>query len=394
MRCRRAWVALALMACAGAAWAQSPATVRGPWRLDEGTTATVQDVYLAASNPSVVSAAWITSDGFAPGIYLRNRSPLGIWQPIMPIKGNVGGQPRDLAMAHDDAGRLYMVWTALEDGRRRLHFARSDTPALVTPASPLPLGDSAEAQFPAIAEAPGVGMILVWQSESTTSTTIRAAALRENAPPADLGVVSGASHSAMAPQIISTRPLRVAWYQIDEIGGRVAVNEWDNGRWRAATMGSLAGLLPQIGNVTLRAEADTLAAGWQEPDPAGIGKIALEVLGRANAATTESTKRVMFETPPGEHTQLSLDGSPLGRLTVAWRNFVEAGQEIRMRSIDVEGRQSESVALSPASQRFAGRVDQVTIGDWSVAAWTDVARDGGHGGVYVSELNWQTPAGK
>lgn len=394
---RRWLMGLAFMACCGLAQAQTGAKLRGPWRLDDGTSATIQDVYLAASGPQTVSAAWITTDGIAPGIYLRNRSALETWQPIIHIGGNVGDQPRDLAMIHDGAGQLHMVWTALDGGRRRLHYSRSDSPQAASAAVEITIekDGAADAEFPAMADVPGLGITVVWQSDSSTGTLIRAAVLRDGVVARDLGIVSGASPSAIAPQIISSNPLRVAWYQIDEIGGRVAVNEWTGDKWRSASIASAAGKLPQTGFVVLRADADALAAGWQEVNAEGQGKIALEVIGRPKPeGAAEPPHHWQFDMPPGEHTQPSLDGSALGRVAIAWRNFTDSGQEICMRSVSGDGTQSDTYLLSTPNQRFAGRVDQVTVGDWSVAAWTDSKGDGGGGGVYVSELTWQTTDNK
>lgn len=385
------WVAAVLLATAAAA--QGQPALRGPLTLDDGS-APVQDVRVAARNRDAVAVAWIAGEGAAGRIYLRHRSSaaLGVWQPIQHLVGDIGDQPRDLALAHDSFGRIHLVWTALDSGARRLHYARaaaSDVPPAIVA---LPAADAAEAEFPSIAEIPGLGVTIVWEDETATGTTIRAMVLPPDEAPLDLGAVSGPSNSAIAPQIVSANPLRVGWYEIDEIGGRLKINEWSTPSrlWQAAPVQALAGAFPQSGYVVLKADAGAIAAGWQDLDTTGTGKIALQVCNQETSATV--TRHWRFTLPEGEHSQPSLGGSPLGRLAVAWRNFTPAGQEICLRSIAADGTQSDSLVLSPAAQRFAGRVDQVTIGDWSIAAWTDVARDGGRGGVYVTELNWNSPA--
>lgn len=385
------WLAALLLVATASA--QNPPAMRGPLALDDGS-APVQDLRVAALNRDVVSVAWIAGEGAAGRIYLRHRTSaaLGVWQPIQHLIGDIGEQPRDLTLVHDGLARVHLVWTALESGVRRLHYARGEslgvTPAIV----PLAFTDAAEAEFPTIAEVPGLGMTVVWEAEGTTSTAIRAMVLPLDKAPIDLGVVSGSSNSAIAPQIVSTNPLRVAWYEIDEIGGRLMINEWStlSRRWQTAPIQALAGGFPQNGFVVLKADAGALAAGWQDMDTTDTGKIALRVCNRATTDTV--TRRWLFNLPAGEHTQPSLGGSPLGRLAVAWRNFTPAGQEVCLRSIAADGTQSDSLVLSPPAQRFAGRVDQATVGDWSIAAWTDVARDGGRGGVYVTELNWMLPS--
>ncbi|MCE5228896.1 hypothetical protein LLG95_04790 [bacterium] len=381
------------LACwfASAAMAQTSFGLREPLRLDDGA-APVQDIHIAAQSRDVISIAWIAGEGPGARINLRHRvgSAIGIWDPIQTLQKNIGGQPRDLTLTHDAFGHVHLVWTAIESGRRQLHYANAQTPYVTPSVVPLRIGGSGEDEFPSIADVPGLGVVVVWEAETTTSTTIRAMTLPNGKPPLDLGVVSGASRSAIAPQIVSTNPLRVAWYEIDAIGGRLAINEWSarTGRWVAASIQPLAGALPQSGYVVLRADAGALAAGWQDVDGAGVGKIALDVRSRTAASTETTTRHWLFDTPSGEHTQPALDGSPLRRLVVAWRNFTTAGQQICIRSIGADGALSKNYVLSPSSQRFAGRVDQVTVGDWSMAAWTDVDRDGGGGGVYVSELNW------
>lgn len=388
---RPLWLAALLLVSTVSA--QSPPAMRGPLTLDDGS-APVQDIKVAALNRDMVSVAWIAGESPAGRIYLRHRASaaLAVWQPIQHIVGDIGDQPRDLALAHDGLSRVHLVWTALESGARRLHYARGESPSVTPAIIPLNTSDTLESEFPSIAEIPGLGMTVVWEAEATTGTAIRAMVLPFEKAPIDLGVVSGSSNSAIAPQIVSANPLRVAWYEIDEIGGRLKINEWSpqSRRWQTAPIQALAGGFPQSGYVVLKADAGAIAAGWQDLDTTGTGKIALQVRNRATTDTV--TQRWLFNIPAGEHTQPSLGGSPLGRLAVAWRNFTPAGQEICLRSIAADGAQSDSLVLSPPAQRFAGRVDQATVGDWSIAAWTDVARDGGLGGVYVTELNWKSLA--
>ena len=49
---------------------------------------------------------------------------------------------------------------------------------------------------------------------------------------------------------------------------------------------------------------------------------------------------------------------------------------------------ARSIELSPATQRFASLPAHATRGDWSAAVWTDDARDGGSGGVFLAEIKW------
>ncbi len=389
---RAALLCAGLLALMNAATAQQPdiePRVSEQVRLDDGAT-TAQSVHLAAIDRHRVAIGWIVAEGPAPGIYLRHREgELDLWQPIVQVQGEVGDQVRDLALAFDDEERLHLAWTALAEGRRRLFHARVEnsqqSPQAAGPLAGVEPDVPADAEFPALAQVDGLGMVVVWQESGAVASVIRAAVIGADGAPRDLGRASGAAEWALAPQIISTAPLRLAWHQVDAIGGQLAISRWTGEGWAIDELEERAAGLPQAGYVTLLMGGDRFAAAWREDGAAGQAKIAVAVDGAAGAP---GNWRLTL--PDGEHAQPALGGDPAGRLTVRWQNFEDGAQQVCLRSLGE--REAPPLVLSAPDQRFAGQGDHISIGDWSLVVWTDIARDGGRGGVYAREVDWSRPS--
>ena len=388
--------ALAALVTAGAPGRDQPIEPRlgEPVRLDEGEIE-AQSIHLTATSRNRVAVAWVIGGGSVPGIYLRQRDgDLGIWQPIQRIEGRIGDRARDLALAYDEAGGLHLVWTGLVNGQRRLFHARADAPDLA-PANPAPLSANpadADAEFPLLVLAPGMGMTAIWQENGPLSSVIRAMVIDGADGPSDLGLVSGGEDWALAPQLISTEPLRLAWYQADQIGGRMAVSQWDPeaDRWMTASIAAEPDRLARDGFVALLHGSDRMAAAWREGGLEGEPKIAVALDDAATTAVADRIEPTLVELPPGEHASPALSGDPDGRLTLGWQNFANGARQVCLRSLGVDdGTTTASLVVSAPEQRFAGLGDHVSIGDWSIVAWTDISRDGGRGGVYVREIDWR-----
>jgi hypothetical protein len=389
---RIAWTAL-MLGLAARPVAAAP-RVSQPVRLDS-LEAPCQSIVIAATGPERLAVGWTIPEGPAAGVYLRQRSDRA-FGPVRRVLGQWGqAAPRDLVLALDARGVLHAVWTALDaQGGRRLFYARAaGSPAAPVFAQPLAVapqegGAAGQADFPALrADAQG-RMVLVWQESRSLFPRVRAARIEADGAARDLGLVSGALFHGMAPQILTVQPLRVAWYQIDEIGGRLRVDRWleDQGRWEPDAMERQAARFAGSSQVLLKARQDGLWGAW--PEAVAGGRATLRVR-QAPEEASQTGAELVFARPAGEHRAPSLSGGEWGRLTLVWQAALANGR----RAICLERVMGVSPAappliLSPPGQRFAAAPDHVTRDAWSAAVWTDDARDGGDGGVYFSEIDW------
>lgn len=367
-----------------------------PMRLDESSTF-CQGLRIAALGPERVVVGWSVAEGSKPGIYFRQRQNL-IWEPVRQAGGVGGDQPRDLDMTFDARGRLHMVWTAMNDTRRALYYARIDDATSVPQAAELkitpPETTSGDADFPILGAEAGGGVVLVWQESQAMLTTVHAARLPEAGVPQDLGLVSGASLSGMAPQILSTSPLNVAWCEISESGSELRVDEWQplEGRWRPSAAERQARNFPGGGQVLLDSTPAGMIGCWQ--DLLANGHSAIQVglaLQPKDTLPAKPATQTLAE-PPGDHSRPHLSGSLPGHLTLSWQVFAQGQQSIRLASTFKSNPTPEVVTVSAPDQRFAAMPDHVTRSHWSGVVWTDDVRDGGTGGVYFAEVTW--PAGR
>jgi|GEM_PF-3132575 len=374
----------------GAQPAQSP-----PVRLDLSDE-TAQGVTVAARDRVLVAVGWTVAQGDREGVHLRVRRDL-IWEPATHLGAEAGRQPRDLQLIFDAAGELHALWTALDgDDQRGLYHIRIDSPAL--PVRPVPrqltaAGDPSygDAEFPSAAVL-GEDLLIVWQDNQPASFSILSARLTAGGEFLPLGSVSGDSLAGLDPQVLSVEPTpRVAWYEIDESGGQVRVEEWDaaDQRWRPSGYERQLAGLPRDQPLLLRDSRLGVVACWQENRETGsaIGLDLPRLVGEEEAVEADRGEALLSE-PPGDHGQPDLAGTLPGRLTLAWRVFAEGRQLIRLASLFATGRPPQVITLETGEQRFAAAPAHVTEGNWSAVAWTDDFRDGGAGGVYFSEIDW------
>jgi len=388
----RLGLCLCVVLSAALAAAQTP-VVPAAIRLDD-SEAPCQGLRVAALGPSNVVVSWTVADGPRRGIYFRQRRN-ALWEPVRQVAGNTGDQPRDVDLAFDTVGRLHLVWTALQSNQRLLYHARLDganaTPQAAALKPPSVTDESGDADFPMIGPDAQGGVVVVWQESQAIHSVVCAARLLEDASLEDLGRVSGKSLSGMAPQIVATQPLSVAWYEISETGSDLRVDEWQSAekKWRPSAIERQTRAFPPDMQLLLEATPLGLAACWK--DILSDGRSAIKAgFALASNATPPAAPPVWatLADPPGDHSRPQLSGSLPGRMTLSWQVFTQGQQQIRLASLLQTDKQPEVVMVSSAAQRFAAMPDHVTIDAWSAVAWSDDARDGGSGGVYFNEINW------
>jgi hypothetical protein len=384
--------------------AQSSPRIIGPLRFND-PVGPCRDVQVAATGRDALAVGWIVADGPDVGVWLRWRINYLI-EPAARIAVEAAVAPRDLAMAFDAGGRLHLIWTQLDGPLRVVRHARVDRPGVAPgPVETLSgLGDGAGAKpgragnlevgdvdFPTLrADAEG-GMLVAWQQSRGVCYSIQAASIAADGTPRSLGCVSGESLSGLNPQILTTEPPCIAWYEIDEVAGSTRVDQWhaDEGRWRPSALEFQTRQFDAAGQAAFggTTEANELIGCWQQ---AGDGGRTMLVVGRARPGGRVGERGLevvdVFQEPAGEHAlpSLSLSGSP----TLAWQVFSDGGQRILIAPVGDTDAVRKPLVLSRPEQRFASLPSQVTTGNWSVVAWFDDANDGGDGNVYLAEVAW------
>lgn len=377
--------ALGLMSLAVLAFAQTPAL-----RLDDGR-GQAQSPRVASLGPEQVIVGWVTPDA----VYLRwryqnhlawNDTPLG-FDPL-------GEDPRDLALTMGPDGEVHLVWTAVIDGQRRLVHAFSDRiggalmPYIIGPDwSTLAEGDS---DFPSILVGEDGRLLLVWQQSQSARYRVHAAMWGATTGWQDLGAISGRNQWGIAPQPIALSPLRVAWYEIGALGEHIRVDEWSAAekRWRPSALEREAAAFNEFGPVLFSDSSEGLFGCWQST---GNGENATVAVGlKVRDSETQNLLIERYVDPPGDHGQPDLSGSMSGRLTLSWENYDDQGRPaICIVPVFVSEEPVRPLIVSPSEQTAASDPAHVTLTDWSAIVWTDDASDGGDGGIYFSEIDWE-----
>lgn len=385
------WVVLS-----AAVFAQSPK----PFRLDT-SGAPGHAPCIAAVGNNLLAVGWIVPDGSESGIYLRRRVNL-LWDAPIRIGGDIGVQPRDLDMAFDPQGRLHLVWTAFEsdaaDGPRGLYVARLEPGSSKLVGQRLALDDLAPeaeeadapsvtiADFPVLCADAADGVVVVWQESRGLRFAIRAARLLDDGGVGDMGRISGVKQNAVAPQILASDPLCVAWYEIDESRCVARVDQWrpDERRWRPSAFERLLSGLPTHEQVLLHPNGSSLAACWQSTD-----SDALNLAFWPNLLTdTGNSRSLMLTETADDVAGLDVSGRPTDRLTFVRQVFTPQAQSIQLGGIAPATSAPQRLTISESAQRFAAMPDHVTVGNWSAVVWIDDARDGGDGHVYFATHTW------
>ncbi len=351
---------------------------------------------IAAGGPAGIAVAWV-AEGTTPTLLLRERLNL-LWNSALPLPA-LGTDPRDVTLCYDKDGRLHLAWTAiLPQGRVVLHAVRATEGAAFT-VTPLAAADGARepavaetgaADFPAMEPDAAGGVLIVWQETRPLQSCVYAAAIAADGTARGLGRISSARVSGMTPYILATQPAQVAWYELQPIGGELRVDEWIEAedRWRPSATERATALFPSNNQVLLRQTGQGLIGAW--PGWTTEGTSALHV-GRAPESAEQPVQALDEDfraEPAGDHASPTLSGTLPGRLTACWQAFTQGRQAIVISTFFGATESGRSIEVSPATQRFAALPAHATQGNWSVATWTDEARDGGDGGVYLREITW------
>lgn len=366
-----------------------PSSMIQTLNLDPLTTA-CQGLRVAAKGPERLAVGWATTNP-ARGICYRQRINY-LWEPVKQLGDASGAQPRDLSLAFDGNGRLHMVWTALDGRTRRVFYARQDQPGAMPQASPLGAGPaSGDADFPALSPDTHGAMVIVWQESREMRFSIRACRIQPSGQLEDLGSVSGASLSGLSPQVLTTEPtIQVAWYEINESGSELRVNEWQDAerRWRPAATELEAALFPKNAQVLLTRTGQGLLGCWQDVLESGKGAIKLDLRLAPTAGHPATSITRALSDPTGKHTRPTVSGALSERLTLVWQVVTQGAQAIRIASIKDPNAPPLELTLSRPSQRYAAMPDHVTVQNYTWAVWTDDVREGGKGGVYLAQIIW------
>jgi hypothetical protein len=393
-----------LFLLAATAMGQSVPLVIGPQPLNDGI-GPCGDARVAAADRGTLALGWTVADGPQAGVWLRWRVNYLV-DPPMRLTDGEGASPRDLEMAFDSAGRLHAVWTELGDGVREVRHARVELPGgrpslhgTLSSASGAGEAESSaeDADFPALLADGAGGMVVAWQQARGVNYSIQAATIESDGTTRTLGSVSGGSLSGLNPQILTADPLRIAWHEIDEFGGKARVDEWhaDEGRWRPSVWEELVRPFEPYGQVLLHAASDgaELVGCWQQSGENGGSFL---VIGRTRFAPEAGSARAsldvldLLERPGGVASAPCLSAG--ASMTLAWQLFLESGQAILMAPLTGTNAERPVLALSRPDQRFASLPDQTTVDQWSAVVWVDEARDGGDGNLYMAEVTW--PGGR
>lgn len=397
---KRSWPTfiLILLAGIGPLNAGQPSGMSEIVRLD-GRSGACRNPRISVNSQQQAAVGWIvTSPDGRDSVYLSLGSPM-LWEYINPVGPPDESQPRDLAISIDSIGRLQAVWTAMEDGRRVLKHAVQDVPSGFSHSrirlDKLSFPEDSEADFPILSPDATGGIHIVWQQTGAIQSSIHAVYVDAQSNVVSLGRVSGVIPMAMSPQVLSHPTddrLQVAWYEIEDLGHRVRVDQWNavRQRWVPSRLERRARQFESFGQPSFHYTELGLVAGWQAEDAGGLPRIQVG-LDPAAAEDTESVLPVLrtVDQPPGDHGQLGLSGRLPGRLTMAWSVLTEGRQQIQIHTLDFETDDIQPPQIvSSEDQRFASSPDHVTLDDWSAVIWVDQARDGGNGGVYYREIIW------
>ena len=379
---------------AGTISAQPGPTTKPPVRLNY-QVGPCQGIEVAALDDRRLVVGWTVAEGPSMGVYLCPRTDQ-LWQPILRITGVDGVQPRDLQLTlidgaeREEPDQLHAVWTAVEGDVRGLYHARLDGAEAAMPQGRrLVTSAVGDIDFPMIAADSQGGLLIVWQESQSIGFRIHASRLLADGSLEEMGLVSDEELLGMDPQILTTDPPRVAWYEIDEVGRRLCVEEWKPAgkRWRPSAYERQLRGLPEDTSLLLRDTPAGVVACWQEAED-GQSAIALDLPVELTNVEARARPEEILSEPPGDHARPDLSGSLPGRLTLAWQIFTDDRQYLRLASLFSDGRDAEIVALPTDTHRFAALPDHITLANWSAVAWIDDAQDGGSGDVFFTEVNW------
>lgn len=376
---------------------------------------------MLVDGPRVLAVGWTVESGPREGVYLRRRSGLE-WEPApIPLPGETGGTPRDVALAAGPGGGVHVAWTAMRGERRRPWFATLDAAGLAV-SGPFALEEDApaDADFPSILPAPDGTALLLWQSGSTTHFTIESARIAASATGSEsrwerLPAVSGASLSALSPQPLRDEPPTVAFYEVLDAGNRMRVALLDEalGAWRSAAWPGLGGdaSIPFSRRPALAVERGSVAAPFvfhagESPD--GSGEIRIARGFEDPAAEFAIPVRGEARQP---HAAVA---SPDAR-TVAFQRFENGAEAILvMRLEDVPTRAPLepvdsgapeddapatsilSVSVTSPETRVASDPFHASYGQWTAAVWREEpaagVSPGANGpGIGFAEIYWNVP---
>lgn len=391
LKAGRRWLAAALCCAVLGPALPAQTSLRRPIRVNAGL-GPCQGPKIVAQGPEWLIVGWTVPEGPSEGVYLRWREGY-LFSPEWKIEG-AGAEPRDLTLAAWPGGRLLAVWTALVNEDRLVHAAWFEGGAPAGEAAPLTFDEppaspgAVSNDFPALA-VDGEAAVMIWQRSQGVRYAVHSARWEPEGGWAALGEVSGGSDSAVAPQIMSAAPLRVAWYEIldDAIGSHLRIDRWHvgEGRWRPSVEERAAGSIP-VANQALWIMFDgTPAACWLENDDGAGGVV---VLGRAGDSPPDDPVAVVLNDLAGDHGQPSLASGAGQTLTLAWQVIGDDGQAIQVARWDGGAKAPEVRAVSSVEERFAASPDHAAAGDWAGVVWVDDFFDGGSGDVYLSDVRW------
>lgn len=411
---RHGWSLLLGLLAAFAPCLPAQAQQAAPAQRIDGGAGACSSLAIAATGPAALAVAWV-SDGTTPTLMLRERVNL-LWNAPLELPA-LGRDPRDVALAFDARGRLHVAWTALlPQGRAVLHAVRPEAaePFELTPLAPCDTADTSTttglftnpeepgaADFPVIEPDAAGGVLIAWQETRPLQLSIHAAQVSPEGEPRSLGRISSTSVSGMTPTILATQPPQVAWYELQPIGGELRVDAWDaaSERWRPASAERGLAPFPRNNQVLLRPTPQGVVGAWPEWGGEAPGALHVALAPATDplappAEVAPAFSEDLRDQPPGDHATPSLAGTLPGRLTACWQAFSAGRQTVVISSFFGSAPDGQPAAaaltieLSPETQRFASLPAHATHGDWSAAVWTDDARDGGDGGVYLAELAW------
>jgi hypothetical protein len=391
-------ILLILLSCAGPIHADQSPQFLDILRMDSGS-GTCRNACLSVNSLDDAAVGWILTDqDDRDSVYLALGSP-GLWVYVNAVGPPDGSNPRDLAVTIDSLGRLHAVWTAMHGSQRRLMHALQESPSDF-PETRIHLDDQSipvesEADFPVISPDNAGGVHIVWQQTGTIQSSIHAIHVDANSNVDSLGRVSGVIPMAMSPQILyqpGEDRIRVAWYEIEGLGNRVRVDQWNASRqrWVPSNFERRARQFEDFGQTLFYLTELGLVAGWQTKDAGGLPQILIG-LDPSSTDELEDVSPVLRNSnqPPGDHGQLDLSGRLPGRLTMTWSVLADGRQQVQIKTLDfdTDAIQMPWVVSAP-EQRFASGPDHETLDNWSAVIWVDQARDGGNGGVYYREIIW------
>ncbi len=378
------WLAALLLAGTATQHVGEPWIVQSFDDLSAGVGAALES-RVAARSPETVDVGWCVAQGENEGIYLRRRESL-VWENSpLKIDAPNNATPRDLQLLMDDSNRLHLVWTAMDNGRRRVFYAVVP-PQTIGDVAPRVIAstDEADADYPLLALQPTVGIYVVWQSAQGTHLSIEAARVSlDGTSVIRLPSASGDSRSAVGPQIVDSWPLTAAWSEIldstNEIRAgifNIFTNQWETVPLPGLNQTPLAKVQPII---LFGKGADPLVC-WTESGEEGNGSI------RVARGFSPDAPTVVLNEPRGNHRQPQPTWIGPGQFSLAWRHSAAGENSIRWGTMDWSGSPISAIQVSPSSHHFAADPSQACNRSWSVVTWVDDAQEGGSGQVGFAEI--------